>query len=171
MEFSPETYSQDQLYEIDLAMFTIRALEPSESNMRLALAVLSPDDALFFCARINALVSGLGPNQSLTQRQRCHVVSALGTRGQGALGRATTRSLKAVGGLVGRHKLPPPRNLSVIVRKVRRESGISGTGPLTDHSVTRQAVHRVFSMVYEEPNSPRQMNFCSTMDLWVRCKA
>jgi hypothetical protein len=29
-----------------------------------------------------------------------------------------------------------------IVRKVRRESGTSGTGPLTDQSVTRRAVHR-----------------------------
>ena len=56
------------------AMVTIRSLEPdvepNEPNMRLALASLSRDDALFFCARINAIVSGFGPEASHLQRQR-----------------------------------------------------------------------------------------------------
>jgi len=38
--------------------------------MRAALAELSRDDALFFCARINAIVSGFSPNRSIVARQQ-----------------------------------------------------------------------------------------------------
>ena len=38
--------------------------------MRGALAELSRDDALFFCARINAIVSGFSPNRSIVARQQ-----------------------------------------------------------------------------------------------------
>jgi hypothetical protein len=38
--------------------------------MSAALAELSRDDALFFCARVNAVVSGFGPEFSRLDRQR-----------------------------------------------------------------------------------------------------
>src|SRR5450432_565784 len=41
-----------------------------EAAMRAALGELSSDDALFFCARINALVSGYSPRLTSMERQR-----------------------------------------------------------------------------------------------------
>lgn len=38
--------------------------------MRAALAELSRDDTLFFCARINGIVSGFSPNRSIVARQQ-----------------------------------------------------------------------------------------------------
>ena len=40
-----------------------------ETALHEALAQLSRDDALFTCARLNAIVSGYGPERSLHQRQ------------------------------------------------------------------------------------------------------
>lgn len=57
-----------------VALVTIQSLEPdvepNEANIRLALTQLSRDDALFFCARINAIVTGFGAEENHLQRQR-----------------------------------------------------------------------------------------------------
>jgi hypothetical protein len=60
--------------ESDIAVFvTVDAVFPAltadETSMRSALALLSRDDALFTCARLNAIVSGFGPDRSVHQRQ------------------------------------------------------------------------------------------------------
>lgn len=47
--------------------------EATEAEMRVALAELSRDDALFTCARVNAMVSGFGPNLTHHQRQEAAV--------------------------------------------------------------------------------------------------
>lgn len=52
---------------------TVEALFPGvnadEAALRAALAELSRDDALFFCGRLNALVSGFGPQRTDAERQ------------------------------------------------------------------------------------------------------
>lgn len=53
----------------------------SEESMREALTTLSRDDALFTCARINAMVSGFGPGLSNHQRQNA-VISKLCSPGE-----------------------------------------------------------------------------------------
>ncbi len=60
--------------ESDIAVFvTVDAMFPAatadEAGMRSALSRLSRDDALFTCARLNAIVSGFGPDRSVHQRQ------------------------------------------------------------------------------------------------------
>ena len=60
--------------EFDVIVFVIvGAVFPDavadEESMQEALAQLSRDDALFVCARLNAIVSGFGPDRSLYQRQ------------------------------------------------------------------------------------------------------
>jgi hypothetical protein len=60
--------------ESDIAVFvTVDAMFPAatadEACMRSALSRLSRDDALFTCARLNAIVSGFGPDRSVHQRQ------------------------------------------------------------------------------------------------------
>jgi hypothetical protein len=117
-----------------------------------------------------------------TRFEHCHVVGALGPRGQGALParpppdrgrrpearwgvtncrhRGTSQPAPAryrgVFLLIPRQLMPPcarrltnvpfcrPRDLlfQFIVRKVRRDSGTSGTGSLTDQSATRRPVYR-----------------------------
>jgi hypothetical protein len=62
------------MQESDIAVtVTVDAVFPGtradESTMREALASLSRDDALFTCARINAVVSGFSPGRTLHQRQ------------------------------------------------------------------------------------------------------
>ena len=70
----------------DIAVFvTVDTLFPGatadESALRAALQSLSRDDALFTCARINAIVSGFAPQRSQYERQR-DVVSRLCTATQ-----------------------------------------------------------------------------------------
>jgi hypothetical protein len=60
--------------EFDVIVFvTVGAVFPGavadEESMQAALAQLSRDDALFACARLNAIVSGFGPGRSVYQRQ------------------------------------------------------------------------------------------------------
>jgi hypothetical protein len=60
--------------ESDIAtIVTVDALFPEaavdEAAMREGLSHLSRDDALFTCARFNAIVSGFGPNRPVHQRQ------------------------------------------------------------------------------------------------------
>lgn len=60
--------------EFDVIVFVIvGAVFPGtvadEESMQAALAQLSRDDALFVCARLNAIVSGFGPDRSVYQRQ------------------------------------------------------------------------------------------------------
>ena len=58
-------------------LVTVEAVFPgvtaSEESMREALASLSRDDALFTCARINAMVSGFGPSLSNHERQKAAI--------------------------------------------------------------------------------------------------
>jgi hypothetical protein len=53
------------------ALFT--GATASEESMHAALATLSRDDALFTCARINAMISGFGPALSNHQRQNAAI--------------------------------------------------------------------------------------------------
>jgi hypothetical protein len=60
--------------EFDMVAFVaVGAVFPGavadEESMQAALAQLSRDDALFACARLNAIVSGFGPDRSVYQRQ------------------------------------------------------------------------------------------------------
>jgi hypothetical protein len=60
--------------EFDMVVFVnVGAIFPGtvadEESMQAALAQLSRDDALFTCARLNAIVSGFGPDRSVYQRQ------------------------------------------------------------------------------------------------------
>src|ERR1700728_2971569 len=62
------------MYEDDISVLvTVEALFPgasaSEAAMLDTLKGLSRDDALFTCARINAVVSGFGPEKRHSQRQ------------------------------------------------------------------------------------------------------
>src|ERR1700678_1786612 len=61
------------------AIFT--GVTASEESMRAALTTLSRDDALFTCARINAMVSGFGPAISNHQRQNA-AISKLCSQGE-----------------------------------------------------------------------------------------
>ncbi len=49
---------------------TFPGISPSEESMRAALSELSRDDALFFCARVNALISGFDGATDRLDRQR-----------------------------------------------------------------------------------------------------
>ena len=62
------------MIETDIAVYvTVDALFPGESATEAALLAalqqLSRDDALFTCARLNAVVSGFAPGRSVHARQ------------------------------------------------------------------------------------------------------
>ena len=66
---------QMQTHHTEVDMFldvgaVFPGVEASEDSMGAALALLSRDDTLFMCARINALVSGYSPRLSAAERQR-----------------------------------------------------------------------------------------------------
>jgi hypothetical protein len=76
--------------ESDIAItVTVDAVFPDtradESAMRAALTPLSRDDALFTCARINAVVSGFSPGRTVHQRQTQAVKMLCSTDQLGAL--------------------------------------------------------------------------------------